>query len=546
MVPAETVASIDVTEDASNKLFCAICNEVLNIQDNRVETSCKHQFHINCISTWFETKNTCPVCRNVCGSSDLKTIRSGAQLLSTPQQSSSRSFTQSRRGRGGATKRPVTRAYPQTNSQNNSNADAEEFEENEDNGNDNANDRRQSYENRRGSSRFRKPRYQQSTVSEETVKQLLADSLNTFRSELTTVVVSQIQSALSNLNIQETRHNPPTIPANTPTEEAPVWPREMPYVEASSRANAEASSHANTSRPRPDSLPLVFDRISPNERTSNIIKNWRLKFTGADDGMTIDQFIYRVNTLTSLHLRGRFNVLCEHIHSLYEGKAQQWFWRYHRQVENLDWFDLCDAMRRQFKEYTTDFDIKDDIRRRKQKASETFVEFLDSVMCMSDKLRVPMSDSELVETVIRNLKPELRHELLHLNITDITVLKREVRKHEKFFKDFQSADMKAPDLKTPLKSLTKKKVSAVEAKIEDSDEEDDINAIDASKLKCWNCENVGHRYQDCLKPRRIFCYGCGAVDTYKPSCPKCIANSENSKSDVRRVQSGRPQNQLRK
>lgn len=45
--------------------------------------------------------------------------------------------------------------------------------------------------------------------------------------------------------------------------------------------------------------------------------------------------------------------------------------------------------------------------------------------------------------------------------------------------------------------------------------------ISAIALNCWNCHKSGHRYQDCLAPRTIFCYGCGEPDTYKPNCKKC-------------------------
>ena len=49
---------------------------------------------------------------------------------------------------------------------------------------------------------------------------------------------------------------------------------------------------------------------------------------------------------------------------------------------------------------------------------------------MTDKLKIPVSDIDLCETIIRNLKTEIRHELLHLDITSLSQLRKEVRKHE--------------------------------------------------------------------------------------------------------------------
>ena len=63
--------------------------------------------------------------------------------------------------------------------------------------------------------------------------------------------------------------------------------------------------------------------------------------------------------------------------------------------------------------------IKDDIRKRKQKPNESFEDFLDAIFTISDRLRVPMQETELVEIIVGNLKPNLRHELLHFEIISV-------------------------------------------------------------------------------------------------------------------------------
>ena len=52
----------------------------------------------------------------------------------------------------------------------------------------------------------------------------------------------------------------------------------------------------------------------------------------------------------------------------------------------------------------------------------------------------------------------------------------------------------------------------------------DIYAV-RGEAKCWNCDKTGHNYYDCLDVRRVFCFGCGATDTYRPSCLKCSEKS---------------------
>ncbi|KAI8114803.1 hypothetical protein CVS40_12866 [Lucilia cuprina] len=65
--------------------------------------------------------------------------------------------------------------------------------------------------------------------------------------------------------------------------------------------------------------------------------------------------------------------------------------------------------------------------------------------------------------------------------------------------------------------------------------EDDVETSDkeitAISLVCWNCQKSVHRFQDCLDERRVFCYGCGAANAYKPTCTNCTG-SKNLRSSA--------------
>lgn len=45
--------------------FCAICQEICNIDDDEsyYMLKCKHTFHKECIKRWFKIKKQCPICR---------------------------------------------------------------------------------------------------------------------------------------------------------------------------------------------------------------------------------------------------------------------------------------------------------------------------------------------------------------------------------------------------------------------------------------------------------------------------------------------------
>lgn len=62
-----------------------------------------------------------------------------------------------------------------------------------------------------------------------------------------------------------------------------------------------------------------------------------------------------------------------------------------------------------------------------------------------------------------------------------------------------------------------------------------VEAVHGSttNMKCWNCEELGHHWQECLSDRRIFCYGCGAKDIYKPNCIDCRNRRNNPAKNSR-------------
>ena len=338
------------------------------------------------------------------------------------------------------------------------------------------------------------------------VRQIISESLNSFRSEMTSLLTNEIRSVLENITVN---HN--SVNNNQNNNRATIT------------ENLPSSSNSNNDASQPYYA----------EKVLNIIRNWKLKFTGHDNEMTVDEFIYRVNILTTNNLKGDFELLCKHAHSLFEGKALAWFWRFHRQHDEIDWSTLTSELRKQYKVDYTDYDILDDIRRRRQKSHENFNEYLDVISAMADKLKNPITDHDLCEILIRNLKNEIRHELIHLEIHSVAHLRREVRKHEKFMKDVQAYESRKNN-----KSRVSELVNLNDNKPVDDLDEDEADSEICSlqnNRKCWNCDKIGHSYIDCMETKKVFCYGCGLKDMYKPTCPNCTKKKPgNVQRDVRR------------
>lgn len=150
-----------------------------------------------------------------------------------------------------------------------------------------------------------------------------------------------------------------------------------------------------------------------------MIQNWNLKFDGSCNGITVDEFLYRVRCLTEENFNNDFSLVCKNLHILLTGKARDWYWRYHKQVRNIDWKEFCLALKYQFKEFKTSFDIQEEVPNRKMKPNETFETFFEAVSAMLDKLETPIPESELIEILTKNLRPEIRHELLYVPVYSI-------------------------------------------------------------------------------------------------------------------------------
>lgn len=155
-----------------------------------------------------------------------------------------------------------------------------------------------------------------------------------------------------------------------------------------------------------------------------------MKFSADLRGMSVDNFIYRVEALTNQTLNGNFDLLCNHISTLFD--ANDWFWRYHQSVQSIKWSLLRDALRKYYKDSRTDIDLREMIRDRKQKGNENFDSFYELIIEISDRLSEPLSERVLVEILRRNLLPEIQHEILNFKVNTVSEL-RDICRRREFF-----------------------------------------------------------------------------------------------------------------
>jgi len=159
-------------------------------------------------------------------------------------------------------------------------------------------------------------------------------------------------------------------------------------------------------------------------------------------------------------------------------------------------------------------DIWESINSRRQGDKEPFEEFQFHVERLVARLRNPITEESLVRLLIRHSNTSLRFELMHLGSNTLARLREELRTHEQFCKQ-----IKLQPIKSSL--FPRLFVSQLDGEKEEM-QPNEVAAMQRKPLKCWNCDSLGHRFDECLEnQRRIFCYGCGARNVFKPKCQTC-------------------------
>lgn len=495
-------------------LLCFICKELLpEGQEYLTLRQCLHTFHRKCIEEHLSSSTECPSCKVQCNLTDLKINSLGTKSQHKPVHRRNNG-----KGRGAMAKHYNTR-YAEKN-QLTEQANLLDF----------------SPDVQGAVGMTPTPQNRTNELSQDNSRPLQQPSL--YRpvdyGEIQKMVETSLCSLLTSLKI---------LPNNQPgfnhTNLNQVQIDESANLTSNSNRNNNSNSHSNSNNsPRGtqashtqtqshlststnhfsvSNLPIQPDKIT------TIIQNWHLKFDGSPTGLTVDEFLYRVTTLTEDNFNGDFSLICRNLNILLSGKAREWYWRYRKNATRIIWEEFCDAIKFQYRDFKTSFDIREEIRNRKQRNGESFDSFFEAVTAIHDRLPTQMPELELIEILTRNLRPEIRQELLYIPINSLAHLRKLVHMRENFLNDdyVRKQLSNRPVNVNPIK----RQVSEISDYPVESEEEtfNSINSIQnlSHEYRCWNCDEKGHLWENCLNERKIFCYGCGAKDTYKPNCTTC-------------------------
>lgn len=515
---------------------CSACKEQLGNVRPLAVTPCNHIYHKSCILAWLNDNAFCTVCTKPCTISQVSfPDECGDSLLnfdSTVKDNDSNvqlnidnaSITGTKPKPKGIRGKP-TGSRPVTRSMNLSRSSVDRNRRNS-----SLNNQRVTFwDNQNGTNNRQSTN--SSNLDQNHIVSIIQAEHDKMLQKMKTVMDSTIERRLEqhfrNLNIADSECGSNISDYH--------WPRDMPNLERSMDVNNLEGNNSNFPNQRDNHLNLNSRNSQMTNRTQgsiqpekvcSLIQSWHLKFDGSKDGMSTDEFIYRAESLTKQILEGNFGLLCDNLHVLLTGKASSWFWKFHKRNQHFNWGTFCSELHRKFDDNLSDLDIWEKIRKRRQRDNENFEDYQTSIEDLVERLSSKVSESELVQILLRNSKTSLRYELLHFRIYSLSRLREEVRRHETFLSENTYSQNRPRNIRP--------NISVIDNTIyDDCISNEDISEIQhrSTKLRCWNCDSNDHRYESCPAPRKTFCYGCGAKGIYKSDCRNCNA-SENRQRDV--------------
>lgn len=298
------------------------------------------------------------------------------------------------------------------------------------------------------------------------------------------------------------------------------------------------------------------------------LEKWPLRFLGSPKDLPIDEFIFRVETLARLSDLTEAAMTLG-LHQLLVGSAASWYWVFIRNEPNASWRRIKAALSEAFRSNVSDAAIRRAIMDRLQRPGERFVEFLLAIRELEVRLAVRFTEAELLETLRRNMLPTTQHRLLFVYPRSVPELQRYVQDLEELAQNQLEVQQLrkvagrvhefsgfvppldnsyvapgyapiypelnnqsypptwfAPDSAYDPVAIPTNPVGTLENTYSTPSQPDWLCAMANpsdrnTAILCWNCEERGHTFVDCLAPRNIFCYGCGLKNTVRPQCPKC-------------------------
>lgn len=121
-------------------------------------------------------------------------------------------------------------------------------------------------------------------------------------------------------------------------------------------------------------------------------------------------------------------------------------------------------------------------------------------------MALPISEQQLVEMLTRNLLPDIRQELLYVQVKSIANLRKMVQMRENLLGEV--AFRRVPKTATN-SAFPRRNVAVLDEEVPCQDEDPNTSEVAAVQApirvyRCWNCDAEGHGWDMCIKKGKVF------------------------------------------
>lgn len=374
-------------------------------------------------------------------------------------------------------------------------------------------------------------------------------------------------------SIPAPHHIPVPVP-NRGVVQAPYEPLPRPVAEQYPRVGPFA--------PAPAVDPRAHAAVPQGLANGWTMLKWPLRFGGGPKDLPVEEFIFRVETLARVGNVSEA-ALAVGLHQILVDAAASCFWVYIRGHPDATWAQVKAELVFAFRSGASDTAIMRQIHDRLQRQGERFMEFCLAIQELASRLRRPLAAAEMLDVVRRNMAPAYQDRLLFRPVATLHELQDLCQQVEEMWRsqnevhqsrraqtrvsEIAALDGRAesswmshwpnqppsspwwpaddihssqppPVASFPQYVPQSQQLHTVQqhdqpatdsfgASAAAADEQYDwVCAMDASATKrgefavCWNCDDLGHTFMDCTVARKVFCYGCGTKNVFRPRCPK--------------------------
>lgn len=331
--------------------------------------------------------------------------------------------------------------------------------------------------------------------------------------------VYSLQHALLSKAKQSSPSRPNTLDlpkAETPPLQGPNAPNvvpELPNVQAPAHQSRNPNRHAENE-----------PGVGPEQmvRSRSPLSRWQLRFDGTSATMSVEAFLHRLDKFQHADQVSNGYVM-QNLHRLLSGRAEKWYWLYESDNPNADWPTYRAALLTHFRgpaSAAMDDRIIGEIVSRKQGPRETVDAFCTAVLELNNRLSARRSEASLIDTMRRNLLPRLSNAVLTTPFCTLEDFRNTCQMVETHLA--QQARYESRNVHDLHQDFATDDTADIEAYDQPQQQRARPPPIDQSRWKCWNCDQQGHSFRDCLSPvQGVFCFKCGYKDVIKLNCPRC-------------------------